>query len=645
MAIYSYVTFTGDGADTTFSFAGITEMFPNTFLSYFSQLDVYVDGVLMTPTSDWSVTDTVSKIITFTTAPANGATIKIARDTKKDGLLHSFTAGSIITANDLNNNTKQIFYNVQELVDAQGLALGLTPAGDKWDFEGKPTYNAAPAAVSSGLTTLAQVNALLDGAAVGTFDEVDSFKFNGTGAATDFDLTGVTDTGLTADAVLVHVNGIMQDPDVFSSHTPKGSIGGSKAVLWKKYTLPYTAFKSGSSYSPTISGGSNEVSTFVLHNLAVGEIVTAGGFDVTATFMATADAKTLTMTVRQKNDDNTAFEDGSFSSDLLSGADPTYNSFAGNWGSRGSGYIFPLTSNGKGCIEVALTLGGAGSDAVADLTAGSMDIWLCVESPDSNNVTSVTSSASSINANKYSLAYVSGTPRITFNTAPALDDVIVVRVLSGTFQGRVEDGSITTAKLADDAVTAAKINVGAGAANRILVFDTSGDATAQAGTAAIISDFNTAVRTNRLDQMAVPTADVSMSNQKITNLATGTAVGDAVTKAQLDAAVTASGMVAGHTTGTSVPHATATAIAYPSGFSTYPKAVTINLTVAATVYAPDVSFYTDAGTTTVKKFPVFIEGTGASAMTVTCTGTTTGITVTTSISGSYGMTADIIWFK
>lgn len=51
--------------------------------------------------------------------------------------------------------------------------------------------------------------------------------------------------------------------------------------------------------------------------------------------------------------------------------------------------------------------------------------------------------------------------------------------------------------------------------------------------AATISDFNTAVRTNRLDQMAVPTADVSIGGFKATNLADGTVATDAATYGQL----------------------------------------------------------------------------------------------------------------
>jgi hypothetical protein len=56
-------------------------------------------------------------------------------------------------------------------------------------------------------------------------------------------------------------------------------------------------------------------------------------------------------------------------------------------------------------------------------------------------------------------------------------------------------------------------------------------------TASTISDFDTQVRTSRLDQMAAPSAAVSLNNQRITDLASPTSASDAATKGYVDSLV------------------------------------------------------------------------------------------------------------
>jgi hypothetical protein len=56
-------------------------------------------------------------------------------------------------------------------------------------------------------------------------------------------------------------------------------------------------------------------------------------------------------------------------------------------------------------------------------------------------------------------------------------------------------------------------------------------------TASTVSDFDTQVRTSRLDQMAAPTGSVSANSQKIINLATPTSNTDASTKAYVDTSI------------------------------------------------------------------------------------------------------------
>jgi len=89
------------------------------------------------------------------------------------------------------------------------------------------------------------------------------------------------------------------------------------------------------------------------------------------------------------------------------------------------------------------------------------------------------------------------------------------------------DGTIVATDIADGTITAAK-----------LVSDPYARAN-HTGTqaASTISDFDTQVRTSRLDQMAAPTGSVSVNSQKITSLATPTSNADAATKLYVDTKV------------------------------------------------------------------------------------------------------------
>ena len=100
--------------------------------------------------------------------------------------------------------------------------------------------------------------------------------------------------------------------------------------------------------------------------------------------------------------------------------------------------------------------------------------------------------------------------------------------LAGTITSAdIVNGTIVAADIADATITAAK-----------MVTDPYARANhTGTQTASTISDFNTAVRTNRLDQMTAPTGSVSMNSQKITSLATPTVDTDASTKAYVDTSI------------------------------------------------------------------------------------------------------------
>jgi hypothetical protein len=96
-------------------------------------------------------------------------------------------------------------------------------------------------------------------------------------------------------------------------------------------------------------------------------------------------------------------------------------------------------------------------------------------------------------------------------------------------------GTITSADLVDGTIVNADINASAAIALSKLATDPLARANhTGTQTASTISDFDTQVRTNRLDQMTAPTGSVSLNSQKITNLATPTSSGDAVSLGYLN---------------------------------------------------------------------------------------------------------------
>lgn len=144
------------------------------------------------------------------------------------------------------------------------------------------------------------------------------------------------------------------------------------------------------------------------------------------------------------------------------------------------------------------------------------------------------SDSSSGGSGVYSITVTPGQDdQIVFNTAPENGAVVLCTILQGTVVSLLGDDSVTTEMIQNDAVTLAKINIGAGDPLRFMIFDANGDPAGRVAVHGDVSDFDTGVRQNRLDQMAVPTANLNVNDVKITGLASGTATGQAVHAGQL----------------------------------------------------------------------------------------------------------------
>jgi hypothetical protein len=126
-----------------------------------------------------------------------------------------------------------------------------------------------------------------------------------------------------------------------------------------------------------------------------------------------------------------------------------------------------------------------------------------------------------------------GSGNVTLTTAIATGAIVNADVNDNAAITKTKlnlGGTITSADLVDGTIVNADINASAAIALSKLAVDPLARAN-HTGTqvASTISDFDTQVRTNRLDQMTAPTTSVAFGSQKITGLADPTNAQEAVT--------------------------------------------------------------------------------------------------------------------
>lgn len=350
---FSKAIYTGTGSRTVFEYGDIS-LLNNNEVAESSQLVVYVDNVVQTLDTDYTVDPDADTVTFISGAPANGTSVVIQRETKDDARYVTYTDNSIIDEDVLNRDSDQLFYLIQENIDGLEDAMVKEPGGTYWAGQGLEVRNAAPGTTNNSLATVGQINAAVAGSLVATIDNIQSWNYTGDGTTVNYNLTDAP-AGLTSDEqVMVYVSGVRQN-----------------------------------------------------HNT------------------------------------------------------------------------------------------------------------------DYNLNTSVTPK------------------RIEFTTAPPSSANIYMLVVTGDVTiGTLADGIVTTAKIADDAVTEDKIRVSnTGVGGRFLVFAGSGQPAVRQIDHTDITDFDTGVQTNRLDQLGSPTNTVNFNGQRLSNLGTATNNDDAISKQQVESYV------------------------------------------------------------------------------------------------------------
>ena len=219
----TFTNHTGNGTEVNFSIS----------FSYIltSDIDVTVAGVLKTLGTHYTISGST---VTFTVGnvPANGAAIKFQRDTSISTKAVDFQDGSVLTEQDLDNNTNQVLFAQQEITDKlvgieEGATADQTDAEIKTAYENNSDTNAFTDALLSKLNgieagatgdqTNAEIRAAVEAASdSNVFTDNDHTKLNN------------IEDNATADQTVTEIKSLIAGSPLDASHLAANSVDTSE---------------------------------------------------------------------------------------------------------------------------------------------------------------------------------------------------------------------------------------------------------------------------------------------------------------------------------------------------------------------------------------------------------------------------------
>jgi hypothetical protein len=154
------MAFARDSYTATAAQTDFTITFP--YLST-THVTVYVDGVLQTEGAGDDYTIVSSTIVRFNSGLVGGEVVLLIRVTSHSSRLVDYVSPSTLTEADMDNDSLQAFYMVQESIDAAATALGVD-ATDLWDAGGIRITDVGTPSADADAATKAYVDAAITGA-------------------------------------------------------------------------------------------------------------------------------------------------------------------------------------------------------------------------------------------------------------------------------------------------------------------------------------------------------------------------------------------------------------------------------------------------------------------------------------------------
>jgi len=202
---------------TYFDYVADADKISNGFLVPFDYLEdehvtVEVAGVVNTNTQLVVGNPVKIKVLSGVTA---GQIVRVRRKSQPGTDLVDFVNGSVLTESELDRAYLHNRYLSEEISELNDASLQEEQGGTNWDAKNKRIINVGTPTNLGDATTKAYVDGIASAIATGVGITPDFNKFTGNGTTDTFSLSFTTN-GVASSAVLVSINGAVQDPSDYT---------------------------------------------------------------------------------------------------------------------------------------------------------------------------------------------------------------------------------------------------------------------------------------------------------------------------------------------------------------------------------------------------------------------------------------------